>query len=281
MKEKKLATNNHHTQTHAQFSLSDQNASNVKQATTGQINLIKQVIQAMQQNEQLFSNHYLATLSHDLRGPLNTIYTWAQVAEQKIDQSNSLLQRALAGIKKGVEQQTQLISEIQNRLEYGKLNSKMSVNVQANLQLVLNQVIFTAKNLIDSNIAMSHQLIANSPLIKIEHQKLWQLLWHIFYSFFWSAGATTVNATTNATTSTATINSSMVLNLSVINHKEYCQLNISPAQKTDNDQIISTTSNQFVQKIEQAKLLAAANQASFSLNLIEPNQFMINLSLPI
>jgi K+-sensing histidine kinase KdpD len=57
-------------------------------------------------------DHILSVASHDLRGPLNAIHTWAHVLERKLGDADASLQRALAGIRAGVEQQVELIERI-------------------------------------------------------------------------------------------------------------------------------------------------------------------------
>jgi K+-sensing histidine kinase KdpD len=54
----------------------------------------------------------LSRVSHDLRSPLNAIHSWAYVLERKIDNADTAAQRALGGIRTGVEQQVQLIETL-------------------------------------------------------------------------------------------------------------------------------------------------------------------------
>lgn len=56
-------------------------------------------------------DHVLSLVSHDLRSPLNAIHSWAYVLERKIDTADASAQRALAGIRSGVEQQVKLLEE--------------------------------------------------------------------------------------------------------------------------------------------------------------------------
>ncbi|HEY1610344.1 MAG TPA: HAMP domain-containing sensor histidine kinase [Paraburkholderia sp.] len=57
-------------------------------------------------------DHVLSRVSHDLRSPLNAIHSWAYVLERKIDPADTAAQRAIAGIRTGVEQQVQLLEKI-------------------------------------------------------------------------------------------------------------------------------------------------------------------------
>jgi signal transduction histidine kinase len=54
-------------------------------------------------------DHVLSVVSHDLRGPLNAIHSWGYVLERKVDAHDPAAQRALTGIRSGVEQQVKLI----------------------------------------------------------------------------------------------------------------------------------------------------------------------------
>jgi signal transduction histidine kinase len=56
-------------------------------------------------------DHVLGVVSHDLRGPLNAIHSWGYVLERKVDAADASAQRALGGIRSGVEQQVKLIEQ--------------------------------------------------------------------------------------------------------------------------------------------------------------------------
>src|ERR1044072_4853333 len=53
-------------------------------------------------------DHVLSLVSHDLRGPLNAIHSWAYVLERKLDANDANAQRAVTGIRNGVDQQVKL-----------------------------------------------------------------------------------------------------------------------------------------------------------------------------
>lgn len=69
-------------------------------------------------------DHVLSRVSHDLRSPLNAIHSWAYVLERKIDSADAAAQRALVGIRTGVEQQVQLLETLVDapRVETRKLH---------------------------------------------------------------------------------------------------------------------------------------------------------------
>lgn len=57
-------------------------------------------------------DHVLSLVSHDLRGPLNAIHSWAYVLERKLDAHDPNAQRAVTGIRSGVDQQVKLLETI-------------------------------------------------------------------------------------------------------------------------------------------------------------------------
>lgn len=57
-------------------------------------------------------DHVLSLVSHDLRGPLNAIHSWAYVLERKLDANDANAQRAVTGIRNGVDQQVKLLETI-------------------------------------------------------------------------------------------------------------------------------------------------------------------------
>src|ERR1700744_1663386 len=57
-------------------------------------------------------DYVLSLVSHDLRGPLNAIHSWAYVLERKLDANDPNAQRAVTGIRNGVDQQVKLLETI-------------------------------------------------------------------------------------------------------------------------------------------------------------------------
>lgn len=75
----------------------------------------------------------LSIVSHDLRGPLNAIHSWAHVLERKLASEDPGVARAIAGIRTGVEQQVKLIEDVIDRTRSATRNlalHRASVAVQ-------------------------------------------------------------------------------------------------------------------------------------------------------
>ena len=67
-------------------------------------------------------DHVLSLVSHDLRGPLNAIHSWAYVLERKLDANDATAQRAIGGIRSGVDQQVKLLETIVDTTRAGTRN---------------------------------------------------------------------------------------------------------------------------------------------------------------
>ncbi|RFU48793.1 sensor histidine kinase KdpD [Paraburkholderia sp. DHOC27] len=67
-------------------------------------------------------DHVLSLVSHDLRGPLNAIHSWAYVLERKLDANDAAAQRAIVGIRSGVDQQVKLLESLVDTTRAGTKN---------------------------------------------------------------------------------------------------------------------------------------------------------------
>ena len=64
------------------------------------------------ENATLARDQFLAIVSHELRSPLNGIQSWAHVLENQLREAEPPIQRALNGIRIGVDQQVRLIDDL-------------------------------------------------------------------------------------------------------------------------------------------------------------------------
>ncbi|SDI44374.1 sensor histidine kinase [Paraburkholderia phenazinium] len=67
-------------------------------------------------------DHVLSLVSHDLRSPLNAIHSWAYVLERKLDANDPAAQRAIGGIRSGVDQQVKLLETLVDTTRAGTRN---------------------------------------------------------------------------------------------------------------------------------------------------------------
>jgi signal transduction histidine kinase len=98
----------------------------------------------------LFMRDYVLSLaSHDLRSPLNAIHSWAYVLERKIDAGDATGQRALGGIRTGVDQQVKLLESVVDRTR------------AATRALTLTAAPFVPRALIDETVAEAKEPLAS------------------------------------------------------------------------------------------------------------------------
>lgn len=120
----------------------------------------------------------LMIASHDLRGPLNAIHSWGHVLERKLALEDSALQRALAGIRTGVEQQVKLIEKV---LDAPRAATRVPVLTQGPvvLQALLDDVLANLEATfagrrgtpLEANLRLPPQAL------KADAERLWQALW--------------------------------------------------------------------------------------------------------
>ena len=120
----------------------------------------------------------LSIASHDLRGPLNAIHSWSHVLERKLTLDDPALQRALAGIRTGVEQQVKLIEKVLDapRAATRALAiTRRPIAVRRLVDDVLANLRATFAGLrgtpIEAELRLAHEHLNG------DHERLWQALW--------------------------------------------------------------------------------------------------------
>ncbi|SAL28840.1 histidine kinase [Caballeronia terrestris] len=98
----------------------------------------------------------LSVVSHDLRGPLNAIHSWGYVLERKIDAADPAAQRALTGIRSGVEQQVKLI---ETTVDTARAETKV---------LALTLQPWAIRTLVERSAALARGSLANGRGVAIE-----------------------------------------------------------------------------------------------------------------
>lgn len=144
-------------------------------------------------------DHVLSVVSHDLRGPLNAIHSWGYVLERKIDAKDPAAQRALAGIRSGVEQQVKLIEQSVDTTRAETKALALSVAPVAVRPLLDRSATFAR-----SSIARQRgvTITVESPLaeeqVEGDAERLTQMLWLMFaFAAEASARDSSVQVTSN------------------------------------------------------------------------------------
>ncbi|WJF91720.1 sensor histidine kinase [Paraburkholderia bonniea] len=101
-------------------------------------------------------DHVLGVMSHDLRGPLNAIHSWAYVLERKLASSDAGAQRALDGIRAGVEQQLSL------------LETQVDATRAATRTLTLRRTTLALPSLLDETVAAVRVALADARQVELE-----------------------------------------------------------------------------------------------------------------
>nr|WP_244817286.1 HAMP domain-containing sensor histidine kinase [Caballeronia sp. Lep1P3] len=123
-------------------------------------------------------DHVLSIVSHDLRGPLNAIHSWGYVLERKVDANDPAAQRALAGIRSGVEQQVKLIEQSVDRTR-AETKAVALLLAPVAVRPLLERSVALAR----SSIARARGVAINveSPLaeeqVEADAERLTQMLW--------------------------------------------------------------------------------------------------------
>ena len=126
-------------------------------------------------------DEFLAIVSHELRAPLNGIQSWAHVLENYVQDvvTVPLAQRALQGIKTGVNQQVRLIEDLLDvtRMMSGKFRlMKQPLALLPALQAAVNSVRAMAAS---KKISLSCNYRITSEQIEGDADRVQQIFWNL------------------------------------------------------------------------------------------------------
>lgn len=141
--------------------------------------LREQAARAQAEAAALARDQFLAVVSHELRSPLNGIQNWAYVLESQVAGGAPLMQRALAGIKTGVEQQVRLIEDLLDatRVMSGKLRlTRAPFALRTALEGALNSVHTLAS---ERGITLHTTIDVNEHEIDGDADRVEQIVWNL------------------------------------------------------------------------------------------------------
>ncbi len=137
----------------------------------------RRVRQEAEQASRL-KDEFLATLSHELRSPLNAIVGWVHIARRHAG-DNSELSRSLDTIERNVRAQTQIVNDL---LDMSRI---MTRQVRLDLQTVdLRDAVSNAVEMIRpaadlKRVRLEKGLEADIGWTKVDPQRLQQVLWNL------------------------------------------------------------------------------------------------------
>ncbi|HEU4622409.1 MAG TPA: PAS domain S-box protein [Burkholderiaceae bacterium] len=124
-------------------------------------------------------DQFLAIVSHELRSPLNGIQSWTHVLESQLTQPTPSMQRALAGIRTGVQQQVRLIEDLLDatRIMSGNLSIvKQPVTLLPILETAIASVRGTAQA---KRIEVVTQVDLGPQQVEGDPDRLQQIVWNL------------------------------------------------------------------------------------------------------
>jgi len=144
-------------------------------------------------------DHVLSLASHDLRSPLNAIHSWAYVLDRKVDANDATAQRALEGIRNGVDQQVKLLESIVDTTRAETRNLTLERAPFA-LRPLLDETINDAREALAARRSVGLELRAASPdaqQLDGDRERLAAALWLLVtFAVESSASAATVTLDT-------------------------------------------------------------------------------------
>ncbi len=121
---------------------------------------------------------FLATVSHELRNPLNALLGWAQIINRP-GASAENVEKGIKTIEKNVHIQAKLIDDLleMSRITTGKLILDIT---ETDIQKVLENALETVDSALKAkNINVIRDIQGNLPLLKADETRLQQIIWNL------------------------------------------------------------------------------------------------------
>ncbi|AMU09627.1 TPA: sensor histidine kinase [Burkholderia cenocepacia] len=120
----------------------------------------------------------LSTASHDLRSPLNAMHSWAYVLERQLANADPNLQRALAGIRTGIDQQVALIDGVLDAPRAETRTLALAPRPFALRALLDDTIALVRVALADARqVALDATLPDGEPSLTVDRERVAQALW--------------------------------------------------------------------------------------------------------
>ncbi|ARF87705.1 MULTISPECIES: sensor histidine kinase [Burkholderia] len=120
----------------------------------------------------------LSTASHDLRSPLNAMHSWAYVLERQLANADPNLQRALAGIRTGIDQQVALIDGVLDAPRAETRTLALAPRPFALRALLDDTIALVRVALADARqVALDTTLPDGEPSLTVDRERVAQALW--------------------------------------------------------------------------------------------------------
>ncbi|WP_241292277.1 sensor histidine kinase [Burkholderia stabilis] len=120
----------------------------------------------------------LSTASHDLRSPLNAMHSWAYVLERQLANADPNLQRALAGIRTGIDQQVALIDDVLDAPRAQTRTLAITPQPFALLPLLDDTIALARFALADARqVALDATVPDGEPSLSADRERIAQALW--------------------------------------------------------------------------------------------------------
>lgn len=135
------------------------------------------VRQEAEQSSKL-KDEFLATLSHELRSPLNAIVGWVHIARRQAGDNGELI-RSLDTIERNVRAQTQIVSDLldMSRIMTGQVRLDMQT---LDLRDALNNAVESVRPAADvKRVRLEKSLDASIGWTKVDPARLQQVLWNL------------------------------------------------------------------------------------------------------
>jgi len=123
-------------------------------------------------------DEFLATLSHELRSPLNAIVGWVHIARRHAGDNGELM-RSLDTIERNVRAQTQIVSDLldMSRIMTGQVRLDLQT---LDLRDALNNAVESVRPAADAKrVRLEKSLAANIGWTKVDPARLQQVLWNL------------------------------------------------------------------------------------------------------